>query len=70
VDKSSQGHPSGVSHSRGHTRRHQFQPGIITEPLGSLTVILTVIPQATTEPNKTALTSNAANLTWLDPTEP
>jgi putative transposase-like DNA-binding protein len=30
----------GVSHSRGHTRRHQFQPGIITEPLGSLTVIL------------------------------
>jgi hypothetical protein len=21
-----------VSHSRGHTRRHQFQPGIITEP--------------------------------------
>jgi hypothetical protein len=26
-----------VSHSQGHTRRHQFQPGIITEPLGSLT---------------------------------
>ena len=22
-----------VSHSQGHTRRHQFQPGIITEPL-------------------------------------
>jgi hypothetical protein len=21
-----------VSHSQGHTRRHQFQPGIITEP--------------------------------------
>ena len=33
-----------VSHSEGHTRRHQFQPGIITEPLGSLTVILLVIP--------------------------
>jgi hypothetical protein len=28
-----------VSHSQGHTHRHQFQPGIITEPLGSLTVI-------------------------------
>jgi hypothetical protein len=28
-----------VSHSQGHTRSHQFQPGIITEPLGSLTVI-------------------------------
>ena len=35
-----------VSHSQGHTHRHQFQPGIITEPLGSLTVILTVIPPA------------------------
>ena len=28
-----------VSHSQGHTHRHQLQPGIITEPLGSLTVI-------------------------------
>ena len=49
-----------VSHSQGHTRRHQFQPGIITEPLGSLTVILAVIPQATTEPNQTGLNRNAA----------
>ena len=40
-----------VSHSQGHARRYQFQPGIITEPLGSLTVILTVIPQAATAPN-------------------
>ena len=29
-----------VSHSQGHARSHQLQPGIITEPLGSLTVIL------------------------------
>ena len=29
-----------VRHSQGHTRSHQLQPGIITEPLGSLTVIL------------------------------
>jgi hypothetical protein len=28
-----------VSHSQGHARSHQLQPGIITEPLGSLTVI-------------------------------
>jgi hypothetical protein len=40
ADKSSAGHPSGVSHSQGHARSHQLQPGIITEPLGSLTVIL------------------------------
>jgi hypothetical protein len=33
-----------VSHSQGHTRSHQFQPGIITEPLGSLTVILLDAP--------------------------
>ena len=44
-----------VSHSQGHARSHQLQPGIITEPLGSLTVILAVIPQATTEPNQTGL---------------
>jgi len=37
-----------VSHSQGHARSHQFQPGIITEPLGSLTVILLVIPPAVT----------------------
>jgi hypothetical protein len=49
-----------VSHSQGHTRRHQFQPGIITEPLGSLTVILAVIPPGLTEPDQTALTRNAA----------
>ena len=45
-----------VSHSQGHTRRHQFQPGIITEPPGSLTVI----PQATTKPDQTALTGISA----------
>jgi hypothetical protein len=28
-----------VSHSQSHARSHQLQPGIITEPLGSLTVI-------------------------------
>ena len=49
-----------VSHSQGHARSHQLQPGIITEPLGSLTVIPVVIPQATTEPNQTGLTRNAA----------
>jgi hypothetical protein len=37
-----------VSHSQGHARSHQLQPGIITEPLGSLTVILLVIPPAVT----------------------
>jgi hypothetical protein len=37
-----------VSHSQGHARRHRFQPGIITEPLDSLTVILLVIPSAVT----------------------
>jgi hypothetical protein len=40
-----------VSHSQGHARSHQLQPGIITEPLGSLTVILSVIPPAVTRPN-------------------
>jgi hypothetical protein len=29
-----------VSHSQSHARSHQLQPGIITEPPGSLTVIL------------------------------
>jgi hypothetical protein len=33
-----------VSHSQGHARSHQLQPGIITEPLGSLTVILSNRP--------------------------
>ena len=37
-----------VSHSQGHARSHQLQPGIITEPLGSLTVILSVMPPGTT----------------------
>ena len=36
--------PQRVSHSQGHARSHQFQPGIITEPLGSLTVILADAP--------------------------
>jgi hypothetical protein len=31
--------PQRASHSQGHTRRRQLQPGIITEPPGSLTVI-------------------------------
>ena len=44
-----------VSHSQGHTHRHQFQPGIITEPPGSLTVILTVIPPGPTAANQTTL---------------
>ena len=44
-----------VSHSQGHTRSHQFQPGIITEPLGSLTVILLVIPPAITPQVRNAL---------------
>ena len=42
-----------VSHSQGHTRSHQFQPGIITEPLGSLTVILEVIPPGLATPSQT-----------------
>jgi hypothetical protein len=44
-----------VSHSQGHARSHQLQPGIITEPLGSLTVILAVIPPGPTAANQTAL---------------
>jgi hypothetical protein len=44
-----------VSHSQGHTRSHQLQPGIITEPLGSLTVILLVIPPAVTQRVRTEL---------------
>jgi hypothetical protein len=44
-----------VSHSQGHARSHQLQPGIITEPLGSLTVIPLVIPPGRTAPNQTAL---------------
>jgi hypothetical protein len=47
--------PIGVSHSQGHARSHQFQPGIITEPPGSLTVILTVIPPAVTRQVRNAL---------------
>jgi hypothetical protein len=49
-----------VSHSQGHTRRHQFQPGIITEPLGSLIVILAVIPPAITRQVRNALAGRAA----------
>jgi hypothetical protein len=37
-----------VSHSQGHAPSYQLQPGIITEPLDSLTDILTVIPPGTT----------------------
>jgi len=48
-----------VSHSQGHTRSHQFQPGIITEPLGSLTVILLVIPPDVTPLVRTALSRRA-----------
>jgi hypothetical protein len=44
-----------VSHSQGHTHRHQFQPGIITELLGSLTAILLVIPPAVTRQVRNAL---------------
>jgi hypothetical protein len=43
-----------VSHSQGHARSHQLQPGIITEPLGSLTVIPLVIPPGVTRQNRTA----------------
>jgi hypothetical protein len=46
-----------VSHSQGHARSHQLQPGIITEPLGSLTVILLVIPPAVTQRVRTDLNS-------------
>src|SRR5215213_382615 len=42
-----------VSHSQGHARSYQFQPGIITEPLSSLTVILAVIPPGPTAANQT-----------------
>jgi hypothetical protein len=45
-----------VSHSQGHARSHQLQPGIITEPLGSLTAILLDIPPDPTAANQTALT--------------
>jgi hypothetical protein len=51
-----------VSHSQGHTRRHQFQPGIITEPPGSLTVILTVIPPGPIAANQTALNGMPSQL--------
>jgi hypothetical protein len=47
--------PQRVSHSQGHARSHQFQPGIITEPRGSLTVILLVIPSAVTPQVRTVL---------------
>jgi hypothetical protein len=46
-----------VSHSQGHARSHQLQPDIITEPLGSLTVILLVIPPAVTQRVRTELNS-------------
>jgi hypothetical protein len=49
-----------VSHSQGHARSHQLQPGIITEPLGSLTVILLVIPSGRTRPKQTGLPRIAA----------
>ena len=39
-----------VSHSKGHTHRHQFQPGIITEPLGSLTAMMLVVPRQGPDP--------------------
>jgi hypothetical protein len=45
-----------VSHSQGHARSHQLQPGIITEPLGSLTVIPLVIPPGPTAANQTTST--------------
>jgi hypothetical protein len=48
-----------VSHSQSHARSHQLQPGIITEPLGSLTVILMVIPPAVTPMVRTALNGQA-----------
>jgi hypothetical protein len=44
-----------VSHSQDHARSHQLQPGIITEPLGSLTAILLVIPPAVTRQVRNAL---------------
>ena len=60
--------PDRVSHSQGHTRRHQFQPGIITEPLGSLTVILADIPPRTTPKTGGVQTDGEANLTSEDDT--
>jgi hypothetical protein len=59
-----------VSHSQGHARSHQLQPGIITEPLGSLTVILLDIPPDPTAANQTALNGIPPNLTRPDPTGP
>ena len=56
-----------VSHSQGHARSHQLQPGIITEPLGSLTVILVVIPPGPTAPTRPHATECLPNLTCLDP---
>jgi hypothetical protein len=47
--------PDRVSHSQSHARCYQLQPGIITEPPGSLTVILKVIPPGPTAANQTAL---------------
>jgi hypothetical protein len=57
-----------VSHSQGHARSHQLQPGIITEPLGSLTVILAVIPPRTTPKTGGVQTDEEANLTSEDDT--
>jgi hypothetical protein len=51
--------PIRVSHSQSHARSHQLQPGIITEPLGSLTVILLVIRPVVTWQVRNALPRRA-----------
>jgi hypothetical protein len=53
-----------VSHSQGHTRRHQFQPGIITEP----PAVSQSFPQASLSATGLHHLDGALNLTSEDGT--
>jgi hypothetical protein len=57
-----------VSHSQGHAPSYQLQPGIITEPLDSLTDILTVIPPGTTPKTGDDQTDGTVDLTSVNDT--
>jgi hypothetical protein len=57
-----------VSHSQGHTRRHQFQPGIITEPPAVSQSFSRSFHHALLQPTRAHWPESSPNLTWLDPT--
>ena len=57
-----------VSHSQGHTRRHQFQPGIITEPLAVSQSFSRSFHQALLQPTRPYSTECRPNLSCLEPT--